>query len=242
MAPIEEKGAFWVFDTAGKSWSQIFSKDAEASYPVGRSYHSITNDGDCTIFVHAGCSEKGRLSDLWAFNIVNRTWQELPAAPQPERGGTSITYTQGKLYRMNGFDGKTEQGGAVDSFDLDTMLWQTIRFEPDGNSGPSPRSVGCLLSVVVHVKPTLVTIFGEHDPSSLGHQGAGKMLDNIWMFDTESQKWSELKIEDESARPCARGWFDADTVSGTEIVLHGGLAESNERLGDVWLLKLNSCV
>ena len=28
----------------------------------------------------------------------------------------------------------------------------------------------------------LVTLFGESDPSSLGHMGAGKMLADVWAY------------------------------------------------------------
>ncbi|KIV86014.1 hypothetical protein PV11_01657 [Exophiala sideris] len=234
MAPIEENGSFWVFDTSDKTWSQLQPNDAGAACPVGRSYHTLTNDGKDTIFAHAGCPEKGRKQDLWSFNIHQHEWQELTPAPGPERGGTSITYAHGKLYRMNGFDGKTEQGGALDVFDIASNQWSTIHFEPDGISGPTPRSVGCLVAVSVDKKPSLVTMFGERDPSSLGHAGAGKMLCDIWLFDIESQTWKEVHPTGDTPSP--RGWFDADAYHDTGVVVHGGLAESNARIGDLWLL------
>ena len=236
MAPIEEKGALWVFDTDTNLWSQLQPEKPQLPYPVGRSYHAMTNDDKDTIFIHAGCPEKGRLRDLWAFNVMHRTWEELPPAPAPERGGTSAAYAQGKLYRMNGFDGKTEQGGAMDVFDLQDNLWSTVTFDVEDKSGPTPRSVSCLLPVVVDHKPSLLTMFGEHDPSSLGHQGAGKMLGDVWLFNIESETWKKLKTEGDV--PCPRGWFDADVVDGTKVVIHGGLAESNQRLGDIWLLDI----
>ncbi|KAL4940084.1 hypothetical protein BDV06DRAFT_230600 [Aspergillus oleicola] len=242
MAPIEENDALWVFDTTAPKdeWYQLKPADSQAPYPAGRSYHAQTSNGKDTIFVHAGCPEKGRLADFWSFDITSRKWTELPAAPGPERGGTSIAYYDGKIYRMNGFDGKTEQGGALDVFDLSTNAWSTIPYPADDISGPSPRSVSCLLPVRVNERPSLVTMFGEHDPSSLGHQGAGKMLSDVWVFNIESNEWRKAVIEGEAPPP--RGWFDADVVdrSKSSIVVHGGLAESNERLGDVWLLKITA--
>ncbi|KAL1880295.1 hypothetical protein Plec18167_003698 [Paecilomyces lecythidis] len=240
MAPIEEKGSFWVFNPDESSWVQVTPSDPQLRYPVGRSYHALTNDGKDTIFLHAGCPEKGRLGDLWTFNTSTREWRELASAPKPERGGTSIAYADGKVFRMNGFDGQTEQGGAVDVFDLDKNVWETITYQPDGVSGPGPRSVSCLLAVKIQGKVKLVTMFGERDPSSLGHQGAGKMLRDVWVFDIESKTWTEVQTEGDA--PEARGWFDADVVTGDPsrpgIIVHGGLAESNERLGDVWWLEL----
>lgn len=238
MAPIEENGALWVLDTSTKLWIQVQPADPARPFPAGRSYHAMTNDGRDTLFVHAGCPQEGRLRDLWAFNTVERTWRELPPAPAPERGGTSIVFAEGKLYRMNGFDGKTEQGGAVDVFNLEDNVWRTIQFDPDGSMGPAPRSVSCLLSAVVDGKPSLLTMFGERDPSSLGHQGAGKMLEDVWLFDVQSQKWKELKPKGDS--PCPRGWFGADVVGSAQVVIHGGLGESNSRLGDIWVLDFDS--
>ncbi|OGM44241.1 Kelch repeat protein [Aspergillus bombycis] len=238
MAPIEEVGSFWVLDPNTSAWVQLKPADPQSPYPAGRSYHTLTNNGKDTIFLHAGCPEKGRLSDLWAFNIFTRQWRELAPAPKPERGGTSIAYAEGKVFRMNGFDGKTEQGGALDVYDPANNIWSTITYPADGVSGPGARSVSCLLSLKVAGKPSLVTMFGEHDPSSLGHQGAGKMLSDVWIYDIQSGKWMEVQTDADNA-PEARGWFDTDVItngSKGSIVVHGGLAESNERLGDVWKL------
>ncbi|KAL2426626.1 hypothetical protein ABEF95_010896 [Exophiala dermatitidis] len=253
MAPIEEHGSFWVFDAAQNTWSRLTPRDPDAPYPQGRSYHALTADGTTTIFLHAGCPESGRLRDLWSFDVSERTWRELPSAPAPERGGTSMAYLDGKLYRMNGFDGKTEQGGRIDVFDVAEARWlDSIEFEPDSVKGPAARSVGCLVPVVKKQKITgkpggLLTMFGERDPSSLGHQGAGKMLGDVWLFDVESKSWTRLEFEvhkDKSGgeKPVPRGWFGAAPVGADAdadaVLVHGGLSESNERLGDVWLLEL----
>lgn len=238
MAPIEELGSFWVFELEKQAWTQMKPKDVQAPYPLGRSYHTLASNGEDTIFLHAGCPEKGRLDDLWAFNIPDRRWQELAPAPAPKRGGTSIAYAEGKLYRMNGFDGKMEQGGTLDVFDLDTNHWDSISYPADGVSGPSPRSVSCLLALKVAGRQNLITLFGERDPSNLGHQGAGKMLADVWLFDIASQTWKEIHVGTDH-KPQARGWFGADVLranSGPGIVIQGGLAESNDRLDDVWVL------
>ncbi|KAL5342251.1 hypothetical protein BJX70DRAFT_339466 [Aspergillus crustosus] len=238
MAPVEENGAFWVFDPSGE-WSQVKPVHGQAPYPAGRSYHALTNDGKDTIFLHAGCPENGRLRDFWSFNVTTRIWAELPPVPGPERGGPSIAYSEGKLYRMNGFDGKTEQGGALDVFDLETNTWSTITYPADGINGPAARSVSALLALEINGKPSVVTLFGEHDPSSLGHQGAGKMLSDVWVFDIQTQAWKTVGIDSDSVPP-PRGWFDADVITTGQsqgLVVHGGLAESNERLGDIWLLE-----
>lgn len=237
MAPIEEQGAIWEYDPTPATWTAI-KPSSQSSYPAARSYHCAANDGADTIYIHAGCPEKGRLSDLWAFNLARKEWTELASAPDPARGGTSIAFAGGKIYRMNGFDGKTEQGGNVDVYSPETNSWTSISYNPDGKEGPFPRSVSVLLPIARDDVVFLVTMFGERDPSSLGHQGAGKMLGDAWAFNTTTKTWSEVRVEG-AELPVPRGWFDADVVGHNAIVVHGGLGESNDRLGDVWKLEFS---
>jgi N-acetylneuraminic acid mutarotase len=234
MAPIEEQGAVWEYDTSTSTWCLIEPATTKsAAVPAARSYHCMTSNGKDTLYIHAGCPESGRLSDLWAFNVPRKEWTELAPAFDPPRGGTSITFADGKLYRMNGFDGKTEQGGNLDTYTPETNSWDTHVYTPDGKQGPSPRSVSALLAISVKGRSYLITLFGERDPSSLGHQGAGKMLGDVWGFDIENKKWEQVDLQG-SELPLARGWFDADIAASNSILVHGGLGESNDRLGDVW--------
>jgi hypothetical protein len=82
-------------------------------------------------------------------------------------------------------------------------------------------------------------MFGERDPSALGHAGAGKMLSDVWAFDIEVRTWQRVEVGADG--PVARGWFDADVVRDGVVkdamVVHGGLGEDNQRLGDVWVLR-----
>ncbi|KAL7913387.1 kelch domain-containing protein [Trichoderma velutinum] len=237
MDAIEENGSIWRFDGTSSTWQRILAKST--TYPTSRSYHAMAFDGEKTIYLHAGCPSQGRLSDLWAFDIETLVWIELPSAPGPARGGTSIAFCDGKLYRMGGFDGKSEQGGELDIYDPDSQEWHTITFPSDGVQGPEARSVATLLAVRLPGKESvLVTMFGERDPSSLGHAGAGKMLDDVWIFNAKSSTWSKAVFSGENA-PAARGWFAADVMKqqdGDAVIVQGGLAEDNTRLGDAWRL------
>lgn len=231
MTCIDEKGGLWCLEHPSLTWQFITPADPAAQVPEPRSYHCMTSDGKNTVYVHAGCPASGRLHDLWAFDLTQRTWTQLPESPAPGRGGSSITFCTetGLLYRMNGFDGKKELGGQIDIYDPSSQSWSTHKF---GDEGPEARSVSALVSLSIDNKPYLVTMFGERDPSSLGHAGAGKMLSDVWAFDVSDKKWSEMKAE---SGPCARGWFAAQATGDDAVVLHGGLAEDNSRLGDVWV-------
>ena len=235
MAPVDEKGAIWEFDPPSSSWTLLSPASTSGLYPEARSYHCMATDGHDTIYIHAGCPEKGRLTDLWAFNVSSRTWKELAPAPEPARGGTSIAFVDGLLYRMNGFDGKTEQGGNLDIYAPETNTWSSLTYAPDGQTGPGARSVAVLLAVKIGGKSHLVTLFGERDPSALGHQGAGKMLSDAWAFDIENKTWMRVDAQGDTL-PAARGWFTGDVLGEDKVLVQGGLGESNQRLGDAWIL------
>jgi hypothetical protein len=239
MAPIDEQGQLWQFDADGTGWRAISPVDDSQPKPEPRSYHCMTSDGKNTIYLHAGCPTSGRLSDLWSFDVKVRKWRQLASAPGAPRGGTSITFSDGKLYRMGGFDGKHELGGEIDIYDIASGIWDTHTFTPDGEDGPGCRSVGSLLAVNVHGKSSLVTAFGESDPSALGHAGAGNMLPDAWLWDIETKRWSKIVGGEGQEQPQARGWYAADAVAinGKEgIIVQGGLAEDNQRLDDAWVL------
>lgn len=238
MCAISEHGGLWSFTPANAIWSLIQPAESSAPSPEARSYHSATTDGQGKVFIHAGCPASGRLKDLWSFDIRSRVWTQLSDAPGPERGGTSLSYAAGKLWRMGGFDGKKEIGGVLDTFDLTSGTWESITFPADGSSGPSPRSVAALVPTTVSGKLYLVTVFGEADPSNLGHAGAGKMLGDVWAFDIGKQVWLNVDTEDSlDGLPAPRGWFDAAAISDGLLAVVGGLGEDNERLDDAWALK-----
>ncbi|KAH7137342.1 kelch repeat protein [Dactylonectria estremocensis] len=239
MDAIDENGSVWSYSPASSQWSLI--QPQPGPHPIPRSYHAMASDGISTLYLHAGCPAQGRLSDLWSFDVASRVWTELPEAPSPPRGGTSIAFCCGKLYRMGGFDGTTEQGGKLDVYDPSEKQWTSIPYAPDGHEGPEARSVAALLAVKTPSgRDILVTMFGERDPSSLGHAGAGKMLSDVWAFDLERQNWSKVEARGDEL-PAPRGWFDADSLKqagGDAIIVHGGLAEDNSRLGDMWKLDI----
>ncbi|RKK19783.1 hypothetical protein BFJ70_g1433 [Fusarium oxysporum] len=109
---------------------------------------------------------------------------------------------------------------------------------------------------------------GERDPSSEGHEGAGKFLNDVWAFQvpplgmtaasvtaamwqavgrkTGEGKWTKLDLEpydddNSDEMPAARGWLASAPMGELEesgILIWGGLGEDNERLGDGWILRV----
>jgi hypothetical protein len=200
----------------------------------------MTTDGRDAIYVHAGCAASGRLNDLWAWVLSSSRWVQLASAPGPARGGSSIAHcgSEDQLFRLNGFDGESEIGGSVDIYTPVNDSWTSKPYVADGVEGPEARSVGSLVCVEGAGKSWLLTAFGERDPSSLGHQGAGKMLGDVWGYDVEGDRWTKVEVVGEKT-PQARGWFAAEALGADSVVVQGGLAEDNSRLGDVWVGKFS---
>lgn len=55
---------------------------------------------------------------------------------------------------------------------------------------------------------------------------------------TPAFSWLSLPISKDSDKVEARGWF-ASCQWGDKILIHGGLNEKNERLGDAFLLDIS---
>jgi hypothetical protein len=62
------------------------------------------------------------------------------------------------------------------------------------------------------------------------------MLGDAWAYDIQENAWTKIEQEG-NERPQPRGWFAAERLGNDGIVIHGGLAEDNSRLGDVWMGK-----
>lgn len=158
--------------------------------PIGTTASGFDDHG--TIVIHGGCPASGRVSDVWAFDIASRLWSQFPDAPSPARGGPSLTLSRERLYRFGGFDGEKELGGPVHFLRLTnsafddkggkgelgvaplTGQWESVE-PPVGTLTPGDRSVAGLQPVTTgQGRHYLLLFLGERDPSSSGHEAAGK--------------------------------------------------------------------
>lgn len=86
-------------------------------------------------------------------------------------------------------------------YERDTRIWRTISFNPDGVQGPGARSVAALLTFRKAAwEYALVTMFGQVDPSFLGHAGAGKTFDDVWVYNIRDSSWSKVGFGDGDTR------------------------------------------
>ena len=156
-------------------------------------------DDHGTIFVHGGCLASGRTAEVWGFDVASRIWSRYPDAPGSPRGGASLAFSQDRLYRFGGFDGERELGGSIDflyfsvsSFDDKggkgelavtprTGIWGSVPFA--GAAGPGNRSVAGLQAITTGQGRNYLLLFlGERQPSSSGHETAGRFWEDVWSF------------------------------------------------------------
>lgn len=198
-----------------------------------------------TFFVHAGCPASGRTNDLWGFDVRSRTWKEFPAGPGKPRGGTALAVSKQRIYRYGGFNGEGEEGGELDFLELglDTFndqsgldevglsakgTWQTLNFKEESMEYPGNRSVAGLQTITTGMgREYLILLLGERDPSSQGHDGAGKFWGDVWTFQCPPQGMTAASFKDATWQALKREtgeglWSrvmvsDAEGVEGEDI-------------------------
>lgn len=194
--------------------------------PVGDGSSGFDDHG--TIFVHGGCPASGRVADAWGFDIASRTWSQYADIPGPPRGGPSFTFSQDRLYRYGGFDGQKELGGplqylqfTVSTFDDKggkgellvaprTGRWESVE-PPSDTLLPGDRSVAGLQPITTgQGRHYLLLFLGERDPSSSGHDAAGKFWDDVWSFQLRPEGMTAASFKD-----ATRWAVGAKTAEGT---------------------------
>ncbi|KAL8939408.1 MAG: hypothetical protein Q9216_003373 [Gyalolechia sp. 2 TL-2023] len=269
--PLQENGAVWEYDTKMNYWSRLDPVKG-SPHPKARYYHSSTSTvhplpsqedhtdaayGDVdpeahgTIFIHGGCTASGRLKDVWGFDVAARTWSPFPDPPGEARGGSSLTFTQDRLYRFGGFDGKVQLGGQIDYLDMVTTTfhdqggrgelavtsatgkWQTVAPE---SSSPMPgnRSGAGLHPVTTgQGRNYLILFLGEKNSSSDGDKGVGKFWDDVWSFQLRPEGMTAASFKDATrelvgAKTAEHTWAPVDIP---ETTMTGGKQEAPGQLG-----------
>ncbi|XP_010942274.1 thiohydroximate-O-sulfate sulfur/sulfate-lyase (nitrile-forming) NSP5 isoform X3 [Elaeis guineensis] len=225
----KELNELYSFDTCTNVWMLLSSDEVG---PPHRSYHSMAAD-EQRVYIFGGCGNAGRLNDLWAYDISDRQWIQLPSPDEScrPRGGPGLAVAGGKIWVVYGFSGVELDD--VHCFDPISEKWTLV--ETSGDK-PSPRSVFSTAGIGKYV----IIYGGEIDPSDLGHLGAGKFSAEVFALDTETNAWKKLKdFSDASEQPGPRGWcaFSCGKIEGKEgLLVYGGNSPTNDRLDDIFFL------
>eukprot|EP00271_Cylindrocystis_brebissonii_P017676 TRINITY_DN4685_c0_g1_i1.p1 TRINITY_DN4685_c0_g1~~TRINITY_DN4685_c0_g1_i1.p1 ORF type:complete len:327 (-),score=43.89 TRINITY_DN4685_c0_g1_i1:1037-2017(-) len=229
-AAHEEMDELFSFDTESGVWTKL---------PWGaphRSYHALAADPvRQQLYTFGGCSPShGRLNDLWRYDCATKTWTACPPPPSAcvPRGGPGLAVANDRVWVLFGFNGKSEQGD-VHCYEISSEKWEPSEVAFSGPAKPSPRSV----FAAVTLGSSIVVYGGELDPSDDGHMGAGMFSDETWVMNAETREWAKPVLEG-SAHPGGRGWCPAAPLGDKRMLVYGGNSESNDRLDDMWILRL----
>jgi N-acetylneuraminic acid mutarotase len=257
---VEEEstlGDFYSFNCDTGTWTEISSqKDCSSKstkMPMARNYHSACSIGT-NVYIFGGCGGSlpqggtRRLSDLWRYDTLTGTWEDLPC---PEgilgRGGPGFVALDGSLWVIGGFVGK--EASDIHRFDLTTNTWETnitvTSTDPDAPAftarsvfGRGGHSENCPVSGCSHAGHLLV-FGGEIDPSDLGHAGAGQFSNTTFCMDTkQTRTWHSVMTASsgDDSLPGPRGWGASCEIPERGVVVSGGMDDENQRLNDLYLL------
>ncbi|KAK5148748.1 hypothetical protein LTR04_000559 [Oleoguttula sp. CCFEE 6159] len=140
----------------------------------------------------------------------------------------------------------------LDLYDVATNTWSSFLHLPGAN--PPARSVAGFVGLarskeLSDSRAALALLFlGEKDPTppEVGHDGAGRFHDDVWVLVQRHETDGGLALEwlgplerkDGSKGPSPRGWFGYAGYGLYGALMFGGLEDSNERAGDGWTLTI----
>jgi hypothetical protein len=90
-----------------------------------------------------------------------------------------------------------DKSGASEAGVIAKGTWQTLDFAEENMTHPGNRSVAGLQSITTGMgREYLVLFLGERDPSSQGHEGAGKFWSDVWTFQAPPQGMTAASLKD----------------------------------------------
>ncbi|XP_078431740.1 thiohydroximate-O-sulfate sulfur/sulfate-lyase (nitrile-forming) NSP5-like [Wolffia australiana] len=216
----------YAFDTETSEWALLSTGDAG---PYHRSYHSMAAD-DRRVYVFGGCGAFGTLKDFWAYDVVERKWDELPKPGLScwPRAGAGLAVAGSKIWVLYGLSGR--QLCDVHCFDPSTMEW--VEVETKGEK-PCPRSVFSIAGFGEKV----VVYGGEADPVDEGYLAPGRFVADVFELDVVGGVWRKVKDEAEGEHPGPRGYcaFSVGCWEGEEgLLVYGGNSPTVRRLDDIF--------
>ncbi len=117
----------WAFDINNPQWNEITPSQGS---PGERCLHTAVYDTlHHRMIMYGGLNNAGRLSDIWALDLTQHTWEELtPASTPPGRYFTVAVYDAGN-HRVLIFSGNADGASSTNdlwAFDLNTNIWEEL--------------------------------------------------------------------------------------------------------------------
>lgn len=194
-------------------WVQINSIGQSPSGRRSAASSCFGND----MYVFGGRGASARSNELWKYNYISNTWQQLPSAPFQGRSGSCmfIQSTRNKLWIFGGRNDPGIGSNTVYSFNLATFQWQ---FESALSNGPSGGRFG--MSCFQRSETDMCIYGGQINNTMPGSSDA-------YCFNTDTNLWQALLFSGDF--PGVRN--DASDVDvGSLVYLIGGNGTMDDRL------------
>jgi len=207
------------------TWHNL-SEHQRGHIPSGRSSHSVVALGGSRVAVFGGESGPRQPIDdtVHLLELASGEWSSAAAAsPAPAaRVGHAAASVSNRFYIFGGRTGVDQQQTSLGDlwvFDAHTLSWRSIE---TGEGGPAARSYHVMAS-----HGSCVYLFG----------GCGAMgrLNDLYVFDTEQEKWEQLHPAAGSQQPSPRGG-PALFATADKVYVFGGF--DGKEINDFWAYDL----
>ncbi|KAL1742568.1 hypothetical protein HDZ31DRAFT_84034 [Schizophyllum fasciatum] len=182
-------------------------------------------------------------NDTFRYNPEKNEWRKYvsPTAPGPRsaHAGVASPAGGGKIFIFGGEFSSPNQRNFFHYrdfwvFDLTTHSWDSIETKKER---PTARS-GHRMATWKHY---IFLYGGFYDPGF-----TTKYLDDLWYFDTQEYKWTQVQFRPGASKPSAKSGFSF-LPHPDGIILHGGYCKEYVKgqrpvgvmLEDTWLLKIS---
>jgi hypothetical protein len=182
------------------------------------------------LLIHGGTDGKGRLDDLWAYDLDGNSWTELnPTGTKPsarDEHVAAVDTSTNKLLIHGGNDGS----GALDqlwAYDLVNNLWTDLSPIVEPMAANSPQNRESHVAAMDTSNGRLLIHGGKYGSS---------FLYDLWAYDLDGNSWTELLQS--GTKPSARyGHVAAIDASTNRLLIFGGRDSENNK-DDLWAYDL----
>ena len=143
-------GDLFIFNSLTYYWTQLLSQSAEVPVP-GKGACLVMDLPD--IYIFGGLASVGCLGQLWLYNIGTNQYSIL-SQEGPQLAYMTCQVEGGYFYALFGQDSVQQSSGAINRFDLEHMVWESM-YAPSDSSNSSSQGIQMLLG------DTVVRIGGE---------------------------------------------------------------------------------
>lgn len=178
-------------DLQTNTWTKLSPLDTQPS-PRGTA-GAIGLDNELLIFggtyYEKGYANLTMFNEVWSYSITENKWTlRQPSNPPPARAKPMVWQINDKMYVFGGITAKYQTLNDFWCYDPKSNNWQELK---PNNASPSGR----LEARGGHKGNNLILYSGEgFDPAQKGL----KMLDDIWLYDINTNAWTNLTPQKEN--------------------------------------------